>query len=450
MRLLKSFIITVPLALGAVSGGYVWHARQTSAAIIANATTNLPVTRGSIIQSVAATGQVVSNLDVDIKCKASGEITVLPYSDVSLAVHKGDLLTQLDPITEQRAVDQATVALTQSQAKLAEAQETLSIAQQTLTTAKERADATEQAAAAQATDAQTKADRRKELFDQKLSSQEDYDTAVTAAKQAQANLDTAKVAIEELKQQEESLELKSQDVTLAEAQVKSDQINLDDANQNLTDTKVIAPMDGVISAIDVQKGQIISSGITNVGGGTTIMTLSDLSHIFVLATVDESDIGRVAANQTVKVTADAFPGQTFQGKVVRVATKGVNVSNVVTFEVKIEITSDNKSLLKPAMTANVEIITASRTNVLTVPVDALTRKGGNFYATEAGLGGVNSDKLVTVGLTDGQKYEVTGGLNEGDTLVLKKADPQSKWRADPTTKPASAGAAMLPGGGGKR
>jgi len=301
--------------------------------------------------------------------------------------------------------------------------------------------------AAQARDASTKAERRKELLYQKLGSQEDYDTAQTANLQAQAAWDNTKVATEELKQQEMSLELKRQDVKLAEAQVKNDQINLDNANQRLADTKVIAPMDGVISALTVQKGQIISSGITNVGGGTTIMTLSDLSHVFVLATVDESDIGRIAPDQAVKITADAFPGEKFQGKVVRVATKGVNVSNVVTFEVKIEVTSDNKKLLKPQMTANVEVITANRKNVLTIPTQAITRKDGKLHASVVGPGGT-ADKVVTVGLTDGVNYEVTSGLNEGDAVVLTKNDPQSKWSADPS-KQGSAAGSMVPGVGGK-
>jgi HlyD family secretion protein len=445
---LKTLIVALPLAIGAVTGGnYFWQAHQARAAITATAAAANPqVTRGSIIQSVAATGSVVSNLDVDIKCKASGEITVLPFTDVSQIVKKGDLLLQLDPIDEQRAVDLAAVSLAESQAKLIESQQTLAVAEQNLTTTRERAVANQQAASAQAQDATEKAARRKDLLDRKLDSQEDYDTAQDAAQQAQTNLATANVTIEELKQQEMSLELKRQDVNLAEAQVKSDQINLDNANQALTDTRVMAPMDGVISALDVQKGQIISSGITNVGGGTTILTLSDLSHIFVLATVDESDIGRVAPDQPVRITADAYPGEKFQGKVVRVATRGVNVSNVVTFEVKIEVTSDNKQLLKPQMTANVEVITASRKNVLTAPVQAIARKDGKLVATIVTPTGT-AEKVVTVGLTDGQKDEITSGLNEGDTIVLAKDDPQSKWHADPA-KTANA-STMLPGGGGK-
>src|SRR5262249_12618539 len=151
------------------------------------------------------------------------------------------------------------------------------------------------------------------------------------------------------------LEVRRQDIKLSEAQLRSDQVALANARQQLTYTKVTAPMDGVVAALNVQIGTIISSGITNVGGGTTILSLSDLSHIFVLASVDESEIGSVAIDQQAVITVDAFPGRRFRGKVVRIATRGVNVSNVVTFEVKIEVLGENKTLLKPEMTANVQI-----------------------------------------------------------------------------------------------
>ena len=94
----------------------------------------------------------------------------------------------------------------------------------------------------------------------------------------------------------------------------------------------------------------------------------------VLAEVDESDVGNLmrqfeaGKDLPVHMNADAFPGVDFSGKVVRIATTGVNTSNVVTFEVKIEVTSDNRNLLKPIMTVNADIVSAERPDVLTVPV----------------------------------------------------------------------------------
>jgi multidrug efflux pump subunit AcrA (membrane-fusion protein) len=167
-----------------------------------------------------------------------------------------------------------------------------------------------------------------------------------------------------------------------------------------------------------------------VGGGTTVLTLSDLSHIFVVAAVDESDIGKVREGQTVTVTADAYPGKTFQGQVVRIATRGVNLSNVVTFEVKIEVLGDEKALLKPEMTANVEILTAAKDDAVLVPAEAVVRKGrGKQVVTVIGEGGSKEEVAVTPGLSDGTRTEIASGLTEGQTVLVHKGGAEGKWAA---------------------
>jgi HlyD family secretion protein len=175
------------------------------------------------------------------------------------------------------------------------------------------------------------------------------------------------IAIDELKQQALAVEYKRQAVKTAEAQLQNDQVTLDSQKQQLAYTTVNAPIDGVVSALNIQKGAIVASGTGGFSGGTTILTLSDLSHIFVTATVDESDIGVVQVGQAARITVASFPGRTFAGRVTRIATTGVNTSNVVTFEVKVEVLDEHKDLLRPQMTGNVTIIQAQRNNVLTLP-----------------------------------------------------------------------------------
>jgi HlyD family secretion protein len=439
MSKLITLIVIVGLGVGAF---FFYKAHASAPATTQPAMTDVEVVKGNIFQAVASTGRITSNLDVEIKCKAAGQIIELPYDDVSEPVKKGDLLVQIDPIDQQRAVRQAEVQLDQSQAKLAQAKQGLTIAQQTLETNREKVASQLKSTQSAAKDAQAKAERRRTLFEQKLASPEELQTAETAYTQAQAEYLNAQIAEKDLKTQELGLEVKKEDVKLAQAQVEDDQITLSNAKQRLADTTVVAPIDGVVSQLNVQKGQIISSGITNVGGGAPAMTLSDMSRIFVLASVDESDIGKVAMDQPVTITVDAFPGKKFKGKVIRIATKGVNVSNVVTFEVKVEVTSDNKNLLKPEMTANVQIISASKDDVLVVPVTALTRKKGKMTATVKLADGQTEERTVQVGLTDGERYEVLSGLKEGETVVFKKDEPQSKWRA------GSPRLGMFPGGGG--
>jgi HlyD family secretion protein len=410
--------------------------------------TTVQVTRGDIRLAVACTGRVVSNLDVDIKCKASGEVIKLPF-DISDKVKKDDLLMELDPVDQQRVLHQAEVELSASQARLAIAKQNLTIAESTLTTDRKRAEATLQSAQVRAADTRAKAERMKQLLAKQLCSQEEADTAETTAVQSNSELTAAEVTMDELLIQEQALELKRQDVVLAQTQVESDVVTKTQTEDRLKDTKVVAPMDGVVVARDVQIGQIISSAVSNVGGGTTVLTLSDLSHLYVLASVDESDIGKVAEDQEAIITADAFPGKRFTGKVVRIATRGVNASNVVTFEVKIEVTGENRELLKPEMTTNVEIVATEKNDVLTVPAETVIRKGRKLLATVV-KGGKNEERTVEIGITDGMNTEVVSGLTEGETVVVHKGATDSRWNAGQQQQRGGARPPSIMGGGGGR
>ncbi|MEI8196047.1 MAG: efflux RND transporter periplasmic adaptor subunit, partial [Phycisphaerae bacterium] len=336
--------------------------------------------------------------------------------------------------------------------------------------------------------------RSRELLAGKLASQEEYDTAATTAATALADLKNAEAQIADLKTSELALGLKEQAINMQQANLTQNQVNWQIQKLQLEYATVYSPLDGVVSSLTSGKdasgnstttriGSIVQSGTSNVSGGTTVMTISDLSHVFIYATVDESDIGQVVdpqrnpdkPHQLVRITADAYPGREFEGEVVRVATKGVNSNNVVTFEVRIEVTSRNRRLLKPEMTANVEIIVAERAEVLTVPVLGIVRqrrqadtKLGSQPATttaasatqQYGPGGMNSGPIaatatvlkadgsnetrnVTLGITDGYIYEVLTGLNEGENVVLDKFGSDSKWR------PGGNRPLGMPAGGGR-
>lgn len=182
----------------------------------------------------------------------------------------------------------------------------------------------------------------------KQSSAEEAETAETTAIQAEQEIESARAELASLKATEKQLVAQHEDINLNKAQIVSDEVVLELQKQYLSETKVVSPIDGIVSARDIQVGQIISSGISNVGGGDDDSgTILDLSRVFILASVDESQIGSVALGQATEITADAFPGVKFAGAVVRIATKGVDVSNVITFEVKVEVTSENKSMLNP-------------------------------------------------------------------------------------------------------
>lgn len=424
----KILIAAVLLAATAGGGYYFWRTKAAAGAAQAADVSQATVERGPFRVAVVASGRVVPNLEVEIKAKASGQIVKLP-KDVSHKVKAGDLLVELDPVDEERSVKQAKAALEGSQARLVQAESNLVLAGRNLATSRKEAQANLLSAEVREKETISKAEREKELLERKLSSPEAYEAARTAAAQAQAELARARVRVEVLDTEELALELRRQDVRLAKADVERDEIALAMAERRLAETKVVAPIDGVVSVRTVQVGQIISSAVSNVGGGTPMLSIADLSRVFVLASVDESEIGKVEVGQPAVVTFDARPGVRLEGEVALIATKGTVVSNVVTFEVKVEVLDRRKTLLKPEMTAQVEIVIDEKEDALTVPADAVVRRGrGKTIVRVPKAGGGEEEKEVEVGMSDGLRTEILEGLAAGDKVVVKKDEADSRWR----------------------
>ena len=134
-------------------------------------------------------------------------------------------------------------------------------------------------------------------------------------------------------------------------------------------------------------------------------------------------IGQPAEN-----TADSFPRKEFTGQVVRIATAGVNVQNVVTFQVRIEITSENKSLLKPQMTTNVTIVAADKSDVLQVASNAIIRKkDGDFVKVKTAANPEGEERVVEIGISDGRNTEIVNGVNEGDNVIELNPADDTRW-----------------------
>ncbi len=331
------------------------------------------VKKGDITFSVTADGIVEPNFEVEIKSRASGDIISLPH-ETGDVVKKGDLLVRLDPIDEQRNVGQKEATLRADEANLAKAK-------------------------ANVVDAENKFKRQKELFERGMISDEELETAKTDYLLARA------------------------EVEYAQAQVAKSKVAVDDAKRRLADTEIRAPIDGVIMTKDVEVGQVIASTIDVVGGGTKLMTLADLSRIFVVASIDETDIGKVRLGQRVLVVVDAYLGKKFDGKVVHIAPQGTLEENVVTFEVKIEIEGEEKQLLRPAMTADVQIIHLKKGNTLWLPNEAIVDLPTENQDTSIRKGvfrwtnGKVELTPVTCGVTDGIITEIIEGVSEEDKVV---------------------------------
>jgi HlyD family secretion protein len=421
-------VIAVIVAAGVYGLAHWWWVGRGGTETAEAAIETAEVIRGPIQQLVECTGKVVSNLDVEIKCRASGEVIKLPF-DISDSVKKGDLLLELDPVDQQRVVQQNEAALSASKARLEQAKSTLVAAEKNLVADKQMAGASIESAKARSTEFTAKAKREEELMAKKYSSAEGMETARTSAVQAAQDLKTAQAQILALDAQEVDLETKRQQINLAKAEVDADTIALQLAQRQLGYCSVYAPIDGVVSSRLAQIGQIISSGISNVGGGTAVLTISDLSRMYILASVDEANIGFVQIGQDVDVTADSFPRKKFRGKVDRIAAKGVNLQNVVTFEVRVEVLSDNKAMLKPEMTTNVTIIIADKPEAILVPSGAIAREKGETFVTLASVLGGKGEKVpVQVGISNPEHIEITSGPEVGTKIIVQKEELDSRWR----------------------
>ena len=354
-------IIGIVVLLSLVGGGFwYWKSRSAKKTRPRRRHRRRRSSAGPVRQAVSSTGKVVSNLDVEIKCKASGEIVKLPF-DISDAVKKGDLLLELDPRDEQQRVRQAEATVRASQARLVNARESLALAEETLKTDRQRADAALTAARARAQDARAKADRTRELLDKKLASPRRRRPPRPRPPRPPPRPRTPRPRIEELKTQARTLEQARQQIRIAEAQVETDQVEPRPRapaprprpgwSRRWTAWSRSAPCRSGRSS---PRASATSAAARRPWSSRT----SRASSCWPRSTrATSARCGPGSASRSPSTpTATAV-----RGEVVRISPRGVNVSNVVTFEVKIEVTAREKALLRPEMTANVEILVAERT-----------------------------------------------------------------------------------------
>ena len=302
--------------IGGIAGGGWWHFMGRGAQTWYLYRTQ-PVTRGAITVSVSATGTVKAVETVDVGTQVSGKIKEI-YADFNSVVTEGQLIALLDPDVLESQLEQSRASLALSQAGAASARASL-------------------------TDAERTYKRNKELFDRKLIARSQVDDSETKLLLARASL------------------------TEANARVVQSKASLKQAQTNLDYSKIVSPVDGVVISRKVDVGQTVAASMST---PTLFQIARDLRRMNIEVTVDEADIGRIVEGQQAICKFDAWPKDSFEGKVFQVRLEAATVSNVVTYTVVINI--DNSELkLKPGMTANVTIITEKRENALRVPAAAL-------------------------------------------------------------------------------
>ena len=374
------------------------------------------VSQGPLSVKISATGVVEPNFKVEVKSKASGEVLSFPLLEGD-KVKKGTLLLQLDKSDEKRNVAKAKADFSSTIAKLKKAETALLLQNNIFKTDIKGSKSEVNTAIANLKESEDKLKRQTELFEQKVVSQESLDTAETLFKVNQQKLIQAQSQLEEAKDSIHDIAMKENEIELVKTEVQLAEIALDEVEERLEETEIFAPISGVIIEKLVEEGQIIASGISNVNGGTALATIADMSRLFIIADIDETDIGSVKMGHEVTITADAFPDKKFKGRVKRIAPQGLVENSITIFKVKIEVLGKGRKILKPMMSANIDIVT-----------DHLER---SIFTTRAGIREgenkkfamvLNDDKPERVDVKTGIKnplnVQILSGLNPGDQVIL--------------------------------
>ena len=374
------------------------------------------VTQGPISINISATGVVEPNFKVEVKSKASGE--VLSFSKVEGdRVKKGTLLLQLDKSDEKRNVAKAKADLSSATAKLKKAETALLLQKTKYKTDIKTSQSEVQTAIANLKESKDKLKRQVELFEQKVVSRESLDAAETLFEVNQQQLIQAESQLQKSKDSIHDIAMKKNEIELVNTEVQLAEIALDEVEERLEETEIFAPITGVIIEKLVEEGQIIASGISNVSGGTALATIADMSRLFIIADIDETDIGSVKMGHAVTITADAFPDKKFKGRVKRIAPQGLVENSITIFKVKIEVLGKGRKILKPMMSANIDIVTDHVDNtVFTTRAGIRDGEDGKFAMV---LKNEKPEKIaVKTGIRNPINVQILSGLSPGDQVIL--------------------------------
>lgn len=383
-------LIVVFLVVGKKAG---WLGSDVTVKVLAQ-----KVETRTITEQITANGKIQPKTEVKISPDVSGEIIEL-YVEEGNQVKPGDPLMVIKPDMYISALNRAEAALNSAKARQAQAE-------------------------AQLIERELSFKRAEQLFTTQTIPQSDFETAQAGFKVAEAEVNAARFSV------------KSAEATVAEAR------------EQLTKTRVFAPIEGTVSRLNVEKGErVVGTGLY---AGTETMVVADLNKMEVRVDVNENDIVKVSLNDTALIQVDAYLNRKFKGVVTEIAnsarTVGATTDQVTNFEVKIlllqisyldliDSTSNKIYPFRPGMSATVDILTQTRDSVITVPVQAVTtrvieKKKEEPQSAELIAGQEEKQEvvfkvvegrarkvIVKSGIQDKNFIEITEGIQAGDEIV---------------------------------
>jgi len=378
-----------------------------------------------LVASVTASGRIEPKTKVDISADITGRITNIAVKEGDW-VKKGQFLIQIDPTQYEAAVSRATALLSASTAAQVQAKANYDQADRTARRAKELS-----------------------ASSPNLISAEAVEQAETAFEVAKANLNAAN------------------------AQVEQNRATLDESRDQLSKTRLVSPLDGRVTRLNVEVGEVAVPG-TFSKETALLMTVADLSVILAKVQVDETDVVRLSMGDSVRVSIDAFPDTAFVGHITKIsnsaqltatATASGSSDKAVDFDVEITLAHPPQDI-RPDLSATAKIVTDTRTQVLSVPIIALTVRQHEAVPNESvpgdtaptkkkdteGVflvhGGVATFVPVKVGIAGEEYFEVLSGVQQGDTIV--SGTYQTIRDLQDSARVREMKAPVMPAGGGKK
>ena len=353
--------------------------------------------RGDLAKVVVATGKIQPLSKVEVKSKASGMVKKL-YVDYNDRVKQGQVLCELDKVQLEAVVREALANFQAAQASRDSAAAAME---------RNKVDA-------EGPDVpflKLSMERAEQMY-------KDGVMAKSVVEDAQKNY---QMALNKQMSAQRNLIVSRAEIAKAEAQVAQAKAALENAQEDLRNSTIVSPIDGLVLSRDVSVGDGVSSILILGSQATLVMTLGDTSEVYVQGKVDEADIGKVYLGQAARIVVESFKDKKYIGKVTRISPFGKEKDNVTTFEVRVSI-SNPTGELKANMSANAEIVLEEKKNVLMVPEASLIYDKDRKASVE--IPDAKSDKgkkkiPVQLGISNGVKTEITSGLTEKQQVVLQ-------------------------------
>jgi HlyD family secretion protein len=329
---------------------------------------------GQVTKAVVATGEIEPLSVAEVKSKIGGVVRRF-YVQEGDVIQKGQKLAEIVPtatpeqlVYAREAVETARLSMEQARRKL---------------------------------------DRAEELAGKNLVTTESIEDAETQLMIAEARYDAALAELQVLEQG--ATTRRSSGGTYSGKQTAG----------ALEDMIILSPVAGIVLSRDVDEGSSVIA-MSSAYGGTSLLTLADVSKMHFEGYVDESDVAKIHEGMPTKIFVDALPDTTFTGVLTKIAPRGEKQEGVVNFRVEAEI-NEETSLLRTGMSADVQLVLDERVDVLTVPEGAMIYEGDSTFVeiVDETADGGKRKVHIEAGLSDGIKTEVVEGLEEGETVVLQ-------------------------------